>query len=49
MVKHPSSVRADNTKFKYLPSEIDYIVKHVSTLLQNMFSMDDNLSIDWYV
>ncbi|CAO3677137.1 unnamed protein product [Rhizopus stolonifer] len=43
-----TSVRArDDIKFKYSQSEIDYIVKYVSCLLQNMFSMDDPLSIDW--
>ncbi|KAG1039035.1 hypothetical protein G6F43_012592 [Rhizopus delemar] len=42
------SVRArDDIKFKYSQSEIDYIVKYASCLLQNVFSMDDPLSIDW--
>ncbi|KAI7861235.1 hypothetical protein BDF14DRAFT_1962487 [Spinellus fusiger] len=43
-----NSVRGrDNIKYKYSQSETDYIVKHVSCLLQNMFSVDDFLSIDW--
>ncbi|CAO3611251.1 unnamed protein product [Mucor hiemalis] len=42
------SIRAsEDIKYRYAQSEIDYIVKHVSSILQNIFAMDDRLSIDW--
>ncbi|KAI8356767.1 hypothetical protein EDC96DRAFT_483976 [Choanephora cucurbitarum] len=38
---------SSNVKFKYVQSEIDYIMKHVSGILQNIFSMDSILSTGW--
>ncbi|KAG1057085.1 hypothetical protein G6F43_001058 [Rhizopus delemar] len=46
-IKRESIRDSNNVKFKYAQSEIDYIIKHVSGILQNIFSMDHRLSIDW--
>lgn len=45
--KRESARKGDAVKFKHSQSEIDYIIKHVSGIIQNIFSMDEMLSIDW--
>ncbi|CEJ00001.1 hypothetical protein RMCBS344292_14071 [Rhizopus microsporus] len=45
--KRESIRKSNNVKFKYTQSEIDYIIKHVSGIVQNIFSMDHILSTDW--
>lgn len=46
-IKRESVRKSNYVKFKHTQSEIDYIIKHVSGILQNIFSMDRILSTDW--
>ncbi|KAI7894968.1 uncharacterized protein EV154DRAFT_496606 [Mucor mucedo] len=36
-----------SVRYKYKQSEIDFIIKFVSVLIQNTFSSSNRISIDW--